>query len=1218
MIKIHQIYPDETEGISTLAHIFQLEPSSLMIHDVEHFIKVIGQYFSHRNILDHNFKVLSLLESIENKGFIIMNSYKIYGHNRWFCALTVLCSLKNFKQFNNWDIVLRKAIRIFKPSDQFSIYLLQLIVYVIGLSDIKLESKTLNYLLQLSHTIALSPLKCFRHYANSISKKALTRSQLENVDLGNLPFKGISIIDINICWLKSNSIDKILMRIIEMFLNNIENREGGILYKTFLDKFDINFEQWKTIVWNEFYKMFIHIDYDSEFYQSLLKYWIPLTVSKYQLNLYNFAYHTSIPKLLKAHILLESRKRGHLIQSSIKEIQFLNSCFKKQETCFVALQIIGCPVKKGKIPPDEIEFKLLQKYLNEKTEILSSNELKIIQIYLVRLKDHLKFLNELFRQSTSLLQGSRSDLGAQILVIFCKTIDLSNSNNEFMTRYLESNNIQLLIEHKLLTEIDNNEFSKLAVLILKNLQIFVNGFPMKFIDNLSPELSIQVSNQVRNVYHAIASINFPQDNVKLVKDIYTELNNIFRDNDSFEATKLFKAVLLFDALNQLSKYYVLEECSQWIWHVALPNVANLLQSQISQKQSNQSIKIIEALYNNICEFCMENMTLLSGEESFSAVIHILVNVIQNSSMRRPTTISATLLKHIFCVNESSLHKLKICLMNITLEKLNFCHERQSLTLRKNPESRLIIHALCSSDFTPQKTFLQFSLNYLINLLTNDSCPNATVASTINCIEILMSDNDLYEHTLKFAPRIILLCVQHFSNRNWIVRNACAQLEKALIDRFLGVKIGLNNRAKNLEDLFQIFPQLIRPFVQMLQQNPLNDSAIAVMQFFIESQWSLSPFRTEVFYEVQYVFLKIFQNFIKENSSLYGTFASRAYISLCPEKSLPYNIENVIQFIRDNFKNIQKKHTIRNFILVLKELYRKYTEKPRNSQEYSWLHYQLSLLTNFLQTNFHLEQFDFLLFKVLSLQDVIKQLENFKKQEYFLDKVWLHNYIPFIAFNNSLAVLPHMILSEKIPECLQIKVLQILLKRSLKEDCSATLKMLIFRGLNGEFTSKYLQISHFKLVLFIFEQHSEIIEFCDRISLSFDVENDIFKIFICLLILSKQRKRSPRDLLFIKRSVRIFESCLFSADDDFIEIFDEMLKYLYQMVTCVCDKKRLLNMALILILEYGLYNLISFILNISIPNSLSALTVLLDDAFLRNELKRREKKLAEKQLFIKNN
>lgn len=102
------------------------------------------------------------------------------------------------------------------------------------------------------------------------------------------------------------------------------------------------------------------------------------------------------------------------------------------------------------------------------------------------------------------------------------------------------------------------------------------------------------------------------------------------------------------------------------------------------------------------------------------VMDLLIKIIETSNMRRPTTLSADVLKHVAKLIDEEYQKnhtnvafevvkkrndessYKVRLLYNTLEKLSAVGSVQNLTIRRNPESRLIIHALCQSHGHPQK------------------------------------------------------------------------------------------------------------------------------------------------------------------------------------------------------------------------------------------------------------------------------------------------------------------------------------------------------------------------------------------------------------------------------------------------------------------------------------------------------------------------------------
>lgn len=170
----------------------------------------------------------------------------------------------------------------------------------------------------------------------------------------------------------------------------------------------------------------------SEFFQSLLKYWIPTTVASYKTELHEFIYTTYIPNLLKGSIMLETRKRYILKTYDEQDLFFLEQLFCQENTRSLALQIVGAPFKKKDVPTiAEMQFVLT--FLKEQGKAINRQEILALQRFLTQivliittlkleeqyLESMKTYLIKIFIYGVSLLKTSRRDLGAQILVTLC-------------------------------------------------------------------------------------------------------------------------------------------------------------------------------------------------------------------------------------------------------------------------------------------------------------------------------------------------------------------------------------------------------------------------------------------------------------------------------------------------------------------------------------------------------------------------------------------------------------------------------------------------------------------------------------------------------------------------------------------------------------------------------------------------------------------------------
>lgn len=382
-----------------------------------------------------------------------------------------------------------------------------------------------------------------------------------------------------------------------------------------------------------------------------------------------------------------------------------------------------------------------------------------------------------------------------------------------------------------------------------------------------------------------------------------------------------------------------------------------------------------------------------------------------------------------------------------------------------------------------------------------------------------------------------------------------------------------------------------------------------MQFFSESHLKKYPYSTEISLVTKEAFLRAFMVLIKENPNLYGLFSARAYTSLCLEYDIPCIIDHIVDFIIKNFQYIRSKHTTRNFMLLLQELYDKYvdsiSDKPSEPKELNNIHKSFEQLTLFYR-HFNIKQFDLLLVKVLSVKEaltIIKQNMGFSSND-CRQRVWLHNYLPCLLINTFTTDLPNVlltVLSRDLPECLQVKLLSILVDRFTKEHKlpSRIIEILVSKAFDVKDTSSYLLTCYFKVILLLFKNvnfaNNTIL---DKIRRYYGNSNmNTCKIFISLLTLSTLGAKSDPDKAFVKLAVKHFENLQLTAED-ISENVSEMLEYLYKNSCCICDKRRILKLALLLLIEHGLWHFISFISKSNIPTPIRAMQKILDFYFLR--------------------
>ncbi|KAJ8933769.1 hypothetical protein NQ314_013803 [Rhamnusium bicolor] len=531
--------------------------------------------------------------------------------------------------------------------------------------------------------VALSPVTGFKHYAQNISKIIISTLSKEeknmflNIDL--LPVRGIDMYDViklfSEDYIKDNK-NTIINKVMKLFLNNIESKDGGVLYESVLF---YTFEEWKVEIWPLFLNHLKHVEYEGEFFQSLLKYWIPLNVCSYKNEFYVFLRNEQIDIRVKVYALLESRRKGSL----------------QTDFCEAGAQVMIILWNISTDQIDVVDVKYLGKIIDSETSAKLHNMEKIKNL------SDLLFKNTKYREKIS---------------VFLENV-----------KVLLSNNLELTQKNCC------DEF------IFKNV-IFL-------------EILL------------VASKNDP--------DIHVS-------------------------------QYTIEKC--------LNVVDYILENNLLSGTSYTTTKILEAFINSIMFNIVQNKDILWIDMDKKHVMKHLIGIIQKSNMKRPVSLSIEVLKHFgdkMDENESG-RILKIQFLDDILKSLYKIPTKLDLKIRRNPESRLVIHAVCASEKNPNKPLLKWVLNFLLDVLSDRNSSDSSISSALHSIEILVSDNSLHSSTLPFISHIIVQCVELFRRSSWIVRNADLQLAKGLIERFYGVSISSCNRPKNIEDFLILFPSLIKP------------------------------------------------------------------------------------------------------------------------------------------------------------------------------------------------------------------------------------------------------------------------------------------------------------------------------------------------------------------------------------------------------------------------
>nr|CAH7712272.1 unnamed protein product [Callosobruchus chinensis] len=994
--------------------------------------------------------------------------------------------------------VVVESLKNLRILEQHSIYVLRTLNLILNKHGHILTSELSFQVIKCMHYIALSPLTSFKQYTHSITKiclNFLTIKQKEVLcDYNIIPVRGVETYNLMNMFSKSYldiHIDEIVNKVLCSFKTNIENKDGSILYEGLLI---FNFEEWKLRIWPLFLPHLRNIDQEGEFFQSLLKYWIPISVNAYKQDFYLFVRDQQVHMLLKGYILLETRKKGFVNFDVTEDIWKL---FHNLETVNLSIRIISTYHKKSLCPKDT-EINLVLRFLscNDKTvlddECIKSLNMFFSQLFIYAHSDlqaseenfeyYRKTVDKFYQLCCNSLKTDNSELGMQVSQIILGV--LKGCHKKLLLTYkiekkdyygecanalfqklkaekcmkFDSSEFQIRLKHCILMERGDSKYSTSLILShYPSVCFFDTETFREILSRFMKASCLKSIEKIMNLSRILLN-NRSNCNIAFVNEI---VDVMLKDMGDFEKNSTFSNILLLTVVTVAAQNsfkinnfaMLLEQCFEYILFFIRQNVASNV--------THQSLKVYETFINTVANLTTQNLNMLWPTLNKSFITYTLIEIIGTSNMKKPVTISADALKHVFvkmeeCGNDRTD---KILLADNVLRCLSRDPKRADLKIRRYPECRLVLHALCLADRNPNKPYLNWIIQVLIQIIKNDQSSDIAVSRSLHCIEILISENTLHSHTLTYVEEIIILCIERFRSKNWIIRNADLQLAKALIDRFFGVSLSSYNRPKTIEDLFILFPNLPTYFFKILSMDPLDERATMAFQFFLESQIKQSLWK-HVTAECLRYFRVLFSDVIRNYSDHFGKLAVKSLVALTNVDDIPNVISDVCGYIKKQFMNACS-NIISNLVFLVKELYEKSRKEDIDNKTIEECLYDL---LKFLRKR-NSSLFDFMLVKLDGPSDVLNKMKYCNTNVYH-NRIWLNNYIPLVVNSKNYSQNIDVLLTCSLPVCQKVKVLSILVlkfeKGCLTEaDVRAILKILIENCLLEE--DSYLSVCYYKVI-----------------------------------------------------------------------------------------------------------------------------------------------------------
>ncbi|XP_050499492.1 uncharacterized protein LOC126880016 [Diabrotica virgifera virgifera] len=1095
------------EGINNLIYLAGIIQNHLDPLELEIASKICSSIYI--DLYKNDFTVLkTLLTSKQVK----INSYTCNIRKQSLWRAVWLNGLKNFqilssksvnREASEYSEILLWFVQFILENiditDLNSLYLLRTLHLILNRTDI-ISSLISLQIINCMSRVAVSPLIGFRQLAENISTLAMRYVESTNLniicDISLLPIRGIKTEDVvelfTDDFVKGNT-KNIVEKVLLMFSTNIESKDGGFLYEKLLI---CTFEEWITDVWPYLFPKLQKIESEGEFFQSLRKYWIPLTVDAYKTDFYAFIKEEPIDLQLKLYITLESKKKCFLCED---EIYTFN-----QDTLDIVLKIVSAYRKKT-IRPQSCDINLLISLLYNNLKLyLEDDETESIKKFFSHVvfyahcslkkndEDFCFFEDFIQRIHKYCCESFKTDffqVGAQILHLLLNALKGSHEDLKLNYKlekrdYYENGENLLFIElkNRKLWKFDEEMFPVLYSCLLSTecwsliladlLNKHYNNFKVMDVKTLTNVLNkvlnfpnLQNTEKIINCSNLLFGQIKSNEIVQFVENITNVLLQTL-GTENINEKNLFRSVLYLEILTFAKRREFIINNIEEIAEKSLEVIDYILENDYIRSLDYRSTKVVETFITRIMFFITPNLNEIWPLIDKPFTISTVIKIIQKSNMKKPVSVSADMLRQIgYKMEENENDKLlKVDLLEKTLKAINEVPDTNVLKIRRSPESRLVIHAMCISQKDPNKPLLHWTMNHLLNIISNPETEDLSLASSLHTIELLISDNRLQYQTMQYIPVIIIKCIELFKCSNWVVRNADLQLSKSLIERIYGVSMNNDCRPKSIADMFILYPQLATYFFKILSAESLDERSVIALQFFSESQVKETVFSDNI-QEILECFQVFLVHIIKSYQNHYGKLAVKAYVSLCLAKDIPNIFSDIESYILTNFTEIPK-NILANLYLLMQDLYEKYKisyQHCSSTKGIASIHCSWNNIIQFLR-QVDSDIYDFLLMK-------IKPIETILKEKKFENRLWIHNNLPFLMLNANSRVICEFIEDKqfhRLPEFFQIKMLSILLQRfeqnyCTNDDLGCITNSVLKRALSTNY-SEHLSMSFFNFLL----------------------------------------------------------------------------------------------------------------------------------------------------------
>lgn len=267
MFQTNHIIEDESNVINLLIHIASSTSTTLTYFGVETASVILA------NIFQKTYSFIpypDLLNEVCTKKYICVSGKKIYVADKKLFLVILLNSITKSNQFSKKksteipECVIMYILDSLNVEKKYTVILLRTLTFILLKTKFMSPLLCKNIILEMQK-VAMSPLSGIKRNVYEVSQVVLSflndTSKKQFCDIDLISLRSINTMDLMKLYpeefLKDNK-NCIVKKICFLFTNNLENKDGDLVYKRLISFYFFN--EWKDEIWPIFLPYFQKID----------------------------------------------------------------------------------------------------------------------------------------------------------------------------------------------------------------------------------------------------------------------------------------------------------------------------------------------------------------------------------------------------------------------------------------------------------------------------------------------------------------------------------------------------------------------------------------------------------------------------------------------------------------------------------------------------------------------------------------------------------------------------------------------------------------------------------------------------------------------------------------------------------------------------------------------------------------------------------------------